>query len=84
MQLGIDFDGAITEYIVCQRSGAGDGRVIQRFNTQKEAEELIASYMRKYRDNIVRLDKTFWIMRITHRYKRITDRIRIANEEKGQ
>lgn len=81
MQLGIDFDGTITEYIVCHSSGAGDGSVIQRFNTQEAAERRIASYLKKYRDNIARLDKTFWIMRITHKYERITDRIGMTDEE---
>lgn len=77
MQLGIDFDGTIVEYLVCYRHGAGDGRVLQRFDTQEEAEELI-SYKRK----LAKPERTFWIMRITHKYERITDSIGVTDEEK--
>lgn len=78
MQLGIDFDGTIVEYLVCYRHGAGDGRVLRRFDTQEKAEGMVA-----YKRKIAKPEKEFWIMRVTHHYERITDKIGTMDEEKA-
>lgn len=76
MQLGIDFDGTFVEYVVCYRHGAGDGRVLQRFSTQEEAEQ-----MTTYKRKIAKPDRTYWVMRITHHYERITGTVGITDRE---
>ena len=73
MKLGVDFDGTITRYAVCYRSGSCDGSIATQTETLEGAiHELEVIQKRKKNLNLCR-DSKYWIMKQTFKYEKVYD-----------
>lgn len=73
MMLGIDFDGTSIKYLVCAKSGAGDGRVVAQAESFEAANRELKFFVNRTKISKASKNVKCWIVKQTIKYERICE-----------